>query len=629
MENVQNSCPKNFTSRLHSKLLLFRKTNTLCDVVIKTNDGLKISAHKIILAAACPYFEMMFGVANDSSFLESQQSEIKIEIECGEKLEILIDYMYGNEKQLVIDSETCQDYLELSNFFQISSVLEKCEDFLKKNIVLENALSIYQLAQKYNCDSLQQESWRFILKNFCTVIYAQQAPGNNFAELRLDCVPEFSESWLSLELEQITKILSSDELGVMNEQQVFESALAWLKHENRRCRFTAKVLTKVRLHLLPASYMVSKVMTEKLVVQSHECRDLLDEAKNRNVFNDAGAKSSPRAVKIRKLMVAGGFGKSALRSVNLMDVEDSLSNKIKPRNNEKDKVKSVTQSELNTARFGSSIINSPVNSSVVIIVGGHDDRRYLSSVESYNPLRERWLPDISPMNTSRSSFGLVSLGTKIIAIGGQNQSGTLGSCESYNLDSVYQQVLWTQMPDLKKKRLGLSACSDENYQKIYVFGGVSDNNEFCNTVEVFEENLWTELSESLNIPRKHFGCYHDSTRSRIFILGGKDSSNHELESCEIFNTITCSIEDGPKLCMRRCALGVSGLDGYIYAIGGYDGSDYLKSNTVEAMPLDLSSGWEVLDVKLTDKRLGATYVLFKTKQRETLGIDSLQRNHEY
>ena len=64
--------------------------------------------------------------------------------------------------------------------------------------------------------------------------------------------------------------------------------------------------------------------------------------------------------------------------------------------------------------------------------------------------------------------------------------------------------------------------------------------------------------------------------------------------------------------MKRCALGVSASDGYLYGVGGYDGSDYLKSNTIEILPLDLSSGWELSNLKLKDKRLGATYIVFKS-----------------
>ena len=55
----------------------------------------------------------------------------------------------------------------------------------------------------------------------------------------------------------------------------------WIKQDQEaRCDHLAVLLQKVRLPLLTPQFLADRVATEELIRSSHQCRDLLDEARN-------------------------------------------------------------------------------------------------------------------------------------------------------------------------------------------------------------------------------------------------------------------------------------------------------------------------------------------------------------
>lgn len=60
-----------------------------------------------------------------------------------------------------------------------------------------------------------------------------------------------------------------------------------------------------------------------------------------------------------------------------------------------------------------------------VVLGGENDKGVLKSVELYHPVKKNWI-NLAPMQQERHSFGAVSVGSSIFAIGGRDASGNHG-----------------------------------------------------------------------------------------------------------------------------------------------------------------------------------------------------------
>ena len=90
-----------------------------------------------------------------------------------------------------------------------------------------------------------------------------------------------SEEFLLLPPNQLVDIISSDELNVRTEEQVFNAVMAWVRYNAAERRpHLAAVVQHVRLPLLSPKFLVGTVSTDILIKADDACRDLVDEAKN-------------------------------------------------------------------------------------------------------------------------------------------------------------------------------------------------------------------------------------------------------------------------------------------------------------------------------------------------------------
>jgi len=68
------------------------------------------------------------------------------------------------------------------------------------------------------------------------------------------------------------------------------------------------------------------------------------------------------------------------------------------------------------------------------VAGGYDGNVFLRSVESYDPVANRW-SYVAPMNTKRSRVALVATCGRLYAVGGYDGASNLSSVEVYDVDT--------------------------------------------------------------------------------------------------------------------------------------------------------------------------------------------------
>lgn len=120
--------------------------------------------------------------------------------------------------------------------------------------------------------------------------------------------------YLSLPIEDVLALLSSDDLNVVSERSVCEAALEWLNHDlaNRR-QYASRLLAVVRLPCLSPEYLTDFVDSNSLFREDAECQMLLKEAMKFHLLPDRraamnlGERARPRKSTVGTLYIIGGM----------------------------------------------------------------------------------------------------------------------------------------------------------------------------------------------------------------------------------------------------------------------------------------------------------------------------------
>lgn len=232
---MYRTCSQHAANSL-SCMAALRKEGKLCDVAIQVQ-GVKLKAHRVVLAGSSPYFQAMF----TGDLEESRMPVVTIRDISPHIMELLVDYCYTST--IEITEENVQDLLPASGILQLTWVRDACCEFMKHQLDFSNCLGIRSFADTHGCPELQ----------YAADCFAQQ----HYLE-----VQESSE-FLDLSAEELSSLLESEDLNVQNEEQVFESVMKWARHDpTSRRQLLHGVMKHVRLPLLERSYLVSKVSAE-------------------------------------------------------------------------------------------------------------------------------------------------------------------------------------------------------------------------------------------------------------------------------------------------------------------------------------------------------------------------------
>lgn len=559
-----------FDSETHHRQLLeslnvLRKRRELCDVLLIVGST-KIWAHRAVLSACSPYFQAMF--TGELRGQESRQREIEIRDVDEHAMEVLVDFAYT--AHAVIDENNVQVLLPASCLLQITEIQDKCCEYLKRQLDPSNCLGIRAFADTHTCHELLEYANKFTHDKFQEVIE--------------------SEEFLLLPVNQLIEIISSDELNVQTEEQVYNAIISWVKYNvaDRRQNL-ALVLQHVRLSQLTAKFLVGTVGSNLLIKSDEACRDLVDEAKNYLLLPQeraqmVGPRFRPRKpVKRNEMLYAVGGWRSG-EAIDTVERYDQL----------RDEWSLVAPMTKKRCGVGVSVLND-----LLYAVGGHDGESYLNSIERYDPKMDRWSNDVAPSSYCRTSVGVAVLNNVLYAVGGQDGVSCLNYVEKY--DPTTNR--WTIVAPMCIRRLGVAVAVLNGY--LYAIGG-SDGQCPLDSVERYDPrtNRWT-LVTPMNTRRKHLGCV--VYNGMIYAVGGRDNTT-ELCSAERYNPVTNQWQPIVAMNCQRSGVGLAVVNNLIYAVGGFDGVNYLKS--VEVFDPEKNQ-WSPCK-GMTYRRLGGGVAVIKT-----------------
>ena len=235
------------------------------DITLVAEDGKEFKAHRRVLSEASPFFEKLL----NSDMRESNEGVVRLEMLTELCLRDILEFIYTGSVQISAE-ENAQDLIAMADYLVLPHLKTLAEKCLVKNLKLNdsNSLSTYYFAETYRCEDLIFVSKQFILANFITVAK--------------------TEEFLNLSSKEVKMWISSDEINIGAEEDVFTLILTWIDREkSERKKYFAELFREVRLVYVSREYLLGDIVTNDLVNNNEGCMDLVTDAIKNMKFIDA------------------------------------------------------------------------------------------------------------------------------------------------------------------------------------------------------------------------------------------------------------------------------------------------------------------------------------------------------
>nr|XP_002738426.2 PREDICTED: kelch-like protein 5-like [Saccoglossus kowalevskii] len=370
-----------------------------------------------------------------------------------------------------------------------------------------------------------------------------------------------TEEFLLISHNSLIDLLKSDKLQVTREEEVYEAAMKWIKIDySNRKHLMFKLMQHIRLALLDMHYLKEVVYKTDCVLQNAECRSLVEKALKIRNDNQALALIGNRA-QPQSIYVVGGRN-SVDCQLSSLERYDAIRDKWVP------------QECMTMARtaVGAATLNG-----ILYAVGGEcaladsEETMYLRCVECYDPLHKQWI-QADDINVARSFITVAALGGYLYAIGGENRSCSFNTVERYD-DRTNE---WSLISSMKRKRAGAGVAVCDG--KIFVAGGYDKGYHTDRaSVECFdpETQEWSFVAE---MEKARSGLTLVAMDHFLYAFGGTlRHTDQYFDVAERYNTQTHQWTCIQPMNRARAWPAVAIFDNCIYVIGGFDGSNRLRT----------------------------------------------------
>ncbi|XP_028255848.1 kelch-like protein 10, partial [Parambassis ranga] len=433
-------------------------------------------------------------------------------------MELIIEFAYTGSVN--VTESNARRLFMAADYLNIVKLVQICCNFFEKTLCPDNCIGIWQFTKTYHAPELHLKAFHYVLSHFGEVA--------------------FGEEFLQLSAQDVSDIISSDDLNVRQEAAVFEAIIRWITHEpQEREGYADLLLPKVRLSMMPAEYIQSHVLSNRLVTDNLRCQAMVSEV----IESKDRILSRPR-LPSAILLAIGGLT-SSMELTNVIEAFDVRANHwLNITNLSEDPrrfhgaaylggyvycvggfpralmvTNSVRRFDLSTQtwrevapmHYCRSHVSVTVLNGCIYAMGGHDGHTSLRCAEFYQPETNQWL-QIAPMHEQRSNASCTALNGKIYICGGYDDNGELETAECYNPETNQ----WTLISPMSSRRRQLGVIAYNNH--VYAVGGF-DGTAYLQTAEVYNPhtNTWRNVS-SMMTPRSCFGI--EVVEDRLFVVGG-------------------------------------------------------------------------------------------------------------
>ena len=490
------------------------------DVTLVDKNGKQFKAHRDVLSEASCFFEKLL----QSDMKEDKEGVIRLEMLTESLMKEMLEFVYSGCVQVSSEEKareliTAADHLFLPNLKKIAG------RFLERSMTISNCTSTYQFAETYRCDELVAKAKTFVESNFAAVAK--------------------SEEFLNLTSQEVQEWISSDEIVINAEEDIFGIILGWIAKERMsRIGKFEELFRHVRLIFVSLDFLLEELVTNDFVKENESCMNRVTQAMkwfDGSTSCDLPSPKSPRKIFESHVLVAYGQ-----ISVGCYLPGEDKWYQLPEKN---------------------------VDGDVIQCDGKlYAISRCLKKAEYYEPLCERWT-SLEWSNGSELVEKFQYMGmpvTCVLAANGEIYA-VVSDAECLNDETALlkysiESHSWhfRSFPFLDRKHGVCAVALDRN---IYVVGGEGPGHRQANNAARYdtESNTWEEVALMQEGRSYALGA---AANGRVYIAGGKGTDDKLLKSCEVYNEMInewCVIA---SLTTPRYWGSMVCVDGKPYVLGG-------------------------------------------------------------
>ena len=532
-EPIKETDKQQFCVEMMKRLDIQRKNEQFCDVVLEVCDGedqARFNAHRVVLCAASPFFYS----ALNSDMKESKEGLIRLEDTSKIAIEQLLDYLYTGHVD--VTQHNAFDLLKIADFLVIPSLKEVSSKFIIQSLSSSNCFMAYYLAVNYRCFELQEKARDFIYANFTRVVE--------------------HEDFLNLTINEVEEWISSDEIRVRGEEDVFQAIVKWAEQngDGEHEKFF-ELFRHVRLVYLSRNYVFNEIFPHPLVSNDKVCTAfVLDTVKDVSSGSEecffaqaprtclkttedclvvsADTKTLCYVPYENKWYQMADKAKNSFHSASAYHGKVYINNKpgvdyaIERFDPAVNSWAHLTSYSGEMSHFSAAIVYFQGS---LYVIGGKKKREVANCVHKYNADTNLW-QEVAPMNVSRSSLCAVADKDTIYAIGGQNNNQILDVVERFDP----KMNSWCRVASMLEKKL--LPCVAILNARVFLFGGFTNMSplDICSRIEMYDptSNMWTAI-QGISAPRYFFGV--TSFKGSVYVIGSQTQESPDSLSLRIYD----------------------------------------------------------------------------------------------
>ena len=378
---------------------------------------------------------------------------------------------------------------------------EICQ-YIRHKISVKNVSAIYYFSHNFKLSDVSDEglfklSLRFIERCFSLVANTQNL--------------------LELGYNSLAKIISSSDLNIDTELEMFYLAERWLCHKHaERSKYAKHILFRIRLPLLSVHALNHVLNSQSSLVKNDECAGIIKEVIRSK--EKLTSRASSRYCSQKKFNVIFSGGKHFEKSDVVRDVYSVGADKFHSMNY-------LCVNKLPQMKYGRKSSPTVCVKGEVYVFGGLDrHNKSVPSVEKYSPVTNTW-EILSEMYDHRRGFSCCSFLDDVYVVGGTFKI----SCVKFNT----KEKSWKEVSALNESRFDAASAVFEG--KVVVCGGCDHIR--LNTVEAYDHvaGTWTYMSNMIKRRKNHRAV---AIKNKLFVVGG--CSRDGGKTCEVFDS-TCNM----------------------------------------------------------------------------------------
>jgi len=465
---------------------------------------------------------------------EKEKGVIRLKETSKAVVEEVLEYLYTGHVD--INEKNAYDLMAVADYFIIPSLKILSGRVIQQTLSLSNCLVAYFSAIKYRCEELQEAAREFIQSNFVAVAK--------------------TEDFLNLSINEVEEWISSDEIIVEEEEEVFEVVIKWVERSKSRKRSLPDLLRHVRFIYVKRDFLFNVILSNRLVKDNLECSNLVLDAM-KLVFNgteDSYFAQPPRnCLKTHEdAIIACGerrtfcyipaesqwYELAAMLSVRpyCQSISSCHGRIYSIGGNKKGHPAERYDPSTNTwtplKSFKKVLRYSTVvtfQGALYVIGGGEKDSKQLNTVIKYNPDTNLW-HEVAPLSVARDGVCAVADKNSVYAIGGFSNNGRVDIVERFDPT----EKIWRRIASICHKR-GSASGAVVN-QKVYIFGGLESEVPVSESCEMYDPavNKWCSIGNPVSPRREFSSAVH--FKGKIFVCGKFGNDNFEKYSLKIYDT---------------------------------------------------------------------------------------------